>query len=1381
MPQHREKIFNPTKLPGSSDDPRSHQFDPKLHKSLNSELKYLYTAVTRAKCNLWIYDSDPKSHLPMFDYWHKRGLVKVVQKEDQLSSATVESQDKDILVFASNSTPDQWKAQGDNFKKKHLWDQDQLSSATVESQDKDILVFASNSTPDQWKAQGDNFKKKHLWEQAILCYQHAGPENEYLAKEARAYHLIQQARHQRPQQPQLYLEAALSFLECDELHHNLHYINAAAICLRNAKPPKYHEAAKLFERLNKFEKAAQCYLKGKDIDNYARLKESVGQHGEVIRTLMGKPFMRKRDALAKASEYENQGIKLHQDLSTSELSYSCAKFYSQRGDKDTLIEVLAYMPEASKKVKFLKEGKLYSTAFETLVENKELRSAYRLASAQSSEVWLQDGLRIAEENKDEAMRASFIFQIAKVEYKKLLATNQRENLNLDVVEHLHILLLNKEKLIKAQAYLLLGMLKRDVSHCRIAWHIYQSENHKVGTLEAFKQVLKLSSETDQSKLPVIDMCHVAKEAGSTLMRARDINKVVKEAISFYGLQKVGTYYYTPPGQDIWIGEPLAKCVCKSNKTDLDGMLRLEVLDARDEIAEHCKDFKNQWLSWFNLQRKLEPKMTSFPLHKQLQEHHNLLRGYSMKEVSTEALYHYLQTCLRLLELRILEEESVHKLIDLLVSVFTPRVYFYLPQRMENRHITMFRQSIHCQKSFQHHIKECILLSDKSADSDSRVKVDTWLAAWRASCVIDPSMKSLQEELQLLESKVNKDKTTQGYKCPPGFIHWHKDRKNYHIFSLWLKSCTELRENGNFLWASKLAINHFLGHIALHANECSLQVMNAVDILSIHCTGLLAMLAHINALQQRFRSYTLPFFYKSNVYLFSLMNSWKKGNQYVLSACADEVNRSTNLKKLFGQCRHLLVRALDILGTGKNASHYSVLNIGLKNIPSKNATKQCLILALVLFGNLSMLHVREIHGFFQKIQFLLQRFIQLNNENIPQYISTVYEATKRANFFNPIEVFKLVCLLLQDAQVDSTLAQLVFNKRGHHSKIMISPISYQQKHAQFFQSSTSPNFVSSASQSPTSDGTATVITVEQNNGIDEPTSIEPTSTGETSDTTSQNDQNKGIFELITHEAQQFIGSVHDEDEAELVISPSEYEASFKFDVPEDTEEEETQLELEDEQDENMSIALTNGNDDLLSQINPDLIDPEMINPYYCNTCGVSLMSDSHSEPSEQDPELGDETATKEVYHTHATSEIHSLNILLYRKLAEDFELYASLRHSVTRLLQDYKKCHHDTDELDRSVDDIQEELEKSDILLAELEGKCSWRNAIDEVSRMHNSLDRFMKRSSERLSQVIESSKQPQYRTMDSVEDNVDDVENIIIDQLGFNDLAVKTKKGKRKL
>ena len=161
MSHHRPKITNKNRLPGSSAEPRSKPFDPTHHKSLNAELKYLYTAVTRAKCNLWIYDSNKKNRLPMLDYWHKRDAVKV--------------------VMANGS------ASGQDYN----------------------LVFASNSTPEQWSSQGDNFRKKHLWEQAILCYEKAGPDYAYLAKEAYAYHFIQEARQQKPQ---LFINAALSFL-----------------------------------------------------------------------------------------------------------------------------------------------------------------------------------------------------------------------------------------------------------------------------------------------------------------------------------------------------------------------------------------------------------------------------------------------------------------------------------------------------------------------------------------------------------------------------------------------------------------------------------------------------------------------------------------------------------------------------------------------------------------------------------------------------------------------------------------------------------------------------------------------------------------------------------------------------------------------------------------------------------------------------------------------------------------------------------------------------------------------------------------------------------------------------------------------------------------
>ena len=94
-------------------------------------------------------------------------------------------------------------------------------------------------------------------------------------------------------------------------------------------------------------------------------------------------------------------------------------------------------------------------------------------------------------------------------------------------------------------------------------------------------------------------------------------------------------------------------------------------------------------------------------------------------------------------------------------------------------------------------------------------------------------------------------------CPSGYIYWENDKKIYHVISIWLKSCLEIRKKGKFLWASKLAINHFIGRIALQADECQFQVINAVDILSIHCTGILAMLAHIRGLQKYPTPCTVP--------------------------------------------------------------------------------------------------------------------------------------------------------------------------------------------------------------------------------------------------------------------------------------------------------------------------------------------------------------------------------------------------------------------------------------------------------------------------------------------------------------------------------------------
>ncbi len=187
-------LIHPDSQMFNSSKPRPLPFDEQQHKSLAAELKYLYTAITRAKCNLWIYDAHSNNRLPMFDYWRKRGLADVIK----------------------------------------------------DTESSDYMPFAVTSTPEEWKEQGDYFKRKHLWEPAMKCYKKA--QQPHLEFEAKAYSLFQQARACRGKEMQnLYLQAALSFLQCDQHQHNAKHLLYAAKSLKNAG--EHGDAAKLYHRL----------------------------------------------------------------------------------------------------------------------------------------------------------------------------------------------------------------------------------------------------------------------------------------------------------------------------------------------------------------------------------------------------------------------------------------------------------------------------------------------------------------------------------------------------------------------------------------------------------------------------------------------------------------------------------------------------------------------------------------------------------------------------------------------------------------------------------------------------------------------------------------------------------------------------------------------------------------------------------------------------------------------------------------------------------------------------------------------------------------------------------------------------------------------------
>ena len=157
-------------------------FDSERHKVLNSELKYLYTAITRARVNVWFFDEDEASRAPIFEYFQRLGLVRVVRMSGSAG------------------------------------DPEPLTS-----------MFVEKSTTAEWREQGGYFYSKRLWEVAIKCFTMAG--DELMARKSHAQLQAAEAGKLRSRPKEMrtqFLGAAEQFLQCA-------MVAEAAVCLYNAR------------------------------------------------------------------------------------------------------------------------------------------------------------------------------------------------------------------------------------------------------------------------------------------------------------------------------------------------------------------------------------------------------------------------------------------------------------------------------------------------------------------------------------------------------------------------------------------------------------------------------------------------------------------------------------------------------------------------------------------------------------------------------------------------------------------------------------------------------------------------------------------------------------------------------------------------------------------------------------------------------------------------------------------------------------------------------------------------------------------------------------------------------------------------------------------
>ena len=172
----------------------------------NIELKHLYTAITRAKGNLWIYEAaaNQESKLPILREWinSSEGLVELVDPNDQYFMP--------VISFAT----------------------------------------AKTSTPKQWKLQGDVLRQEGKWRQASFCYQRADRPDLQTETEAEGL---------EAQQDSNCLEVALAYLKADEINHNAKFIEKVAKNLLQAR--KVLHAAWLYKTLSNVSSGDKACIK----------------------------------------------------------------------------------------------------------------------------------------------------------------------------------------------------------------------------------------------------------------------------------------------------------------------------------------------------------------------------------------------------------------------------------------------------------------------------------------------------------------------------------------------------------------------------------------------------------------------------------------------------------------------------------------------------------------------------------------------------------------------------------------------------------------------------------------------------------------------------------------------------------------------------------------------------------------------------------------------------------------------------------------------------------------------------------------------------------------------------------------------------------------
>ena len=769
------------------------------------------------------------------------------------------------------------------------------------------------------------------------------------------------------------------------------------------------------------------------------------------------------EALQHSSLYEKNGHTLSADMNTNTLAHKYARLYAKQKDQVKLEAVIEYIPDPARRVRYWKDCGRYEKALDIYIEEKLYDSAYRLISGQG---WYDKGLECAEKCGKTDWRVNFTIQ--KAQFKLYTVPNALDD---SMVSSLRELLHVKSQRFQAIAaiQLLLGQGTGNSSCISQAIEVFRVLNHKVGELEAYGQLFHILKhefvKKQKDAFVVLSMCQTAQEYAHILSQPAGKNllveRVLQQSLDFHGLKVAGDIYCIPPNQNIWI-QGLKQCQVKDEPCDLDGMMRLDVSKTRKMLASHLVALSEQFYKDTGIETFLHKNLTQV-LSAQFCTHLSagLLKSPSVI-FDSDGLSNYISAHIHWIEYCRLtsysaEPRSTEGPIRQLLTLYQPTNSIYLP--LGKYHLKSIRSSAPACIAINTWIKTVL---DKITIEEVG-STDAWLVLWRACCIVGKDggrgdTVDLMSRVKMLTNEVSQiAKRTPYYRAPPSFIFWKRENQHHHHFFFWLRSCDLIRKDKDITSAAQCIVKHFLPHIAHTAKRGSrISVMNVVELLSIHTTALLAVIAC--TLQRRKLAMTfkvrVPHMYQHVVKVFDNLNTQSSGDRWLLKACifhVEEAWRNRRVIKVSSRALELLCDALELLLGFHEALPVLKFALTDPDLLLSGASCHCLILALTIVANLAVvcrsnartyLHYKAMsieERCSNGVKALSEILSAVNIDGCPGYIKEACNIMCSPEW--SIEVFGLIQYLIQQCYPDWGVAEMY---RPSFQDIVFNPIKCRSK-------------------------------------------------------------------------------------------------------------------------------------------------------------------------------------------------------------------------------------------------------------------------------------------------------------------------------------------------